>query len=70
MTDVPHDAGEAPAAPDEVVAGRISADLQAEGLLDEADAEEFAARLAAGAVTADDWRLMADLGAGGGAGDD
>lgn len=62
MTDVPRDSGPAPQSPDGLVAERITSDLVAEGLLDESTAKGFAARLASGAVTAGDWRLLADLG--------
>jgi hypothetical protein len=65
MTEIPHETITLKEQPDELVAKRIISDLIDKGMISEARAEEFTKKLAEGAVSLEDWRLLADLGSEG-----
>lgn len=50
-----------PQTPDQIVAESIIATLQKEGLLREAQAKTFGAKLVAGKLSAEDWSLEIEL---------
>ncbi len=47
--------------PDQIVTGKIIAELRVKQLMDEERLEELEGKLSAGKLSAEDWRLMAEL---------